>query len=68
MVLLAAIQPDQPVDGDHRPVERTAAVLSRQIGRSLAALARERNDNLGTTNWMYQTNFLGNGSLMQVVV
>jgi hypothetical protein len=28
----------------------------------------ERNDNLGTTNWVFQTNFFGNGSLMQVVV
>ena len=28
----------------------------------------ERNDDLGTTNWVFQTNFLGNGSLMQVVV
>ena len=28
----------------------------------------ERNDNLATTNWVFQTNFFGNGSLMQVVV
>ena len=28
----------------------------------------ERNDNVSTTNWVFQTNFLGNGSLMQVVV
>ncbi len=28
----------------------------------------ERNDNLATTNWVFQTNFLGDGSLMQVVV
>ena len=28
----------------------------------------QRNDDLGTTNWVFQTNFLGNGSLMEVVI
>jgi titin len=27
----------------------------------------QRNDNLATTNWVYDTNFTGNGSLTQVV-
>jgi hypothetical protein len=27
----------------------------------------QRNDDLATTNWVFYTNFTGNGSLMQVV-